>query len=90
MDFQETLFLIGQFKKQVNLFPNRNFSVPTEQILLSISTAATVYKLQGDKCLCTGKAIFLFSPRGQRETKASLYAICSGIKTISELFRFKN
>lgn len=68
MDFRENVFTITTFKEQVNVkFPKRTFSFTTEQIPISISTAATMCKLQGE----TVEAIFVSSPRARGETKAS-------------------
>ena len=84
--FSNNVFPICPMNKSVRVeLPNRRFSVSITQIPLSVSVAATVYKLQGD----TVKAIILPSPRGKGETKASMYVMLSRITSLSGLFLLK-
>lgn len=70
LPFPNSAFPITPTKKSVTAkLPNRSFSLTIKQIALSISNAATVYKLQGD-ILST---FFVPEPRGRGETKTSLY-----------------
>ena len=82
-NFPESVFPIHPLTKNITVtLPNRNFNTTIKQLPISVSVAATMYKLQGE----TVKSVFIPSFRGKGENRSSLYVMLSRIKSLKGLF----